>query len=186
MKYGLSLLNSRLEQVEIPSIAAEVLPDLYILFFQIYDVTKISQNKFLDEYGELSQIGAMIFEHNGEIIFFNEFLSIEQIIQEVEHAKDSIEWEEKRLIRIGLLGTPGFGGLYVGCGHDSKDEVWIFNAEASPQYIKVSPNIFSFAAKLRMSSDFSDYEGDISKLIQKWGEDFWRQNDNLTMQNKDI
>jgi hypothetical protein len=97
------------------------------------------------------------------------------ILRQWDISKEEIEWKKHRLLRIALLGQVGFGGLYLGCGENNSDEIWIFNADSQEKFIKIDDNIFEFVRRLEFSTDFGNLEPEQYKnLFKKWGEDFWR------------
>lgn len=69
-------------------------------------------------------------------------------------------------MKIAILGQAGFGGLYLGCAENNKDEIWIYNADSDAKLIYVAKDIFSFCLLLKFSRDFSNFEGDYSRYIK--------------------
>lgn len=153
------------------------LPPLICSFYSNFEIIedRSFNVSFLDSDNELSQLGCFSFllEDNNPI-YLNKLHSIDEIKQTFPLASKDEEWLDHNLIRIADIGQVGFGGLYVGCAENNLDQIWIYNSDYDVKYKKVSENIFFFLNLLTFNDEFSDYEGNYSKLYRNWDEDFWR------------
>lgn len=182
MKKGFDFLKTNVGQESYDLSSIVQLPKLYLLFVDTYEVSSKSLKKdgIFDGDGDFVRIGSvkinMSNSHN--VIYFNNFVDSSDILQEWNIAKGEIEWSDHKLLRIALLGQVGFGGLYLGCGDHNADEIWIFNADDKPKFIKLDDNIFEFIKRLEFSTDFSNIKKEkYSSLYKKWGEDVWHIKD---------
>lgn len=180
MKKGFAFLKSKSEDSQYDLSSIIKTPQAFALFVSCFDVNKTSLliDKILDRNGNLVSIGSIRFPLPNESthVYLNYFLDPSDIISQWEISKTEEEWSERKLLRIAMLGQVGFGGLYLGCGELNNDEIWIFNAESKPKYIKISDSIFEFIKRLEFSTDFSNIDDEeYEELYKKWSEEFWRK-----------
>lgn len=177
MKKGFDFFSMQMDinQYDLSSIIDH--PPLFEVFIQNFklDSNSLQVDKFFDEDGDLLVVGCVRFRLSEEVFYLNKFLDPSDIINQWEIAKEETEWKEHQLLRIALLGQAGFGGLYLGCGKDNGDQIWVFNSDRPIPFKKVDDNIFNFVKRLEFSTDFGNLEeGELNLLCKNWSEDFWR------------
>ena len=179
MKKGFDFLKTNVGQESYDLSSIVQLPKLYLLFVDTYEVNSecLKIDGILDQDGDFAQIGSVKINtsnnHNG--IYLNNFMDSSDILKQWDGSKEDTEWTEHTLLRIAYLGQAGFGGLYLGCGDHNADEIWNFNADNDPQFIKLDDNIFEFIKRLEFSTDFSNIENEkYDSLYKKWGEGVWQ------------
>lgn len=179
MKKGFDFFTTKIDSQPYDLSSIVELPKLYKLFVNCFEINSRSLliDKFIDGDGDIVSIGSVKFQVNGDnsTTYLNNFLDHSDILQQWEIAKEEIEWKKHKLLRIALLGQVGFGGLYLGCGDQNADEIWIFNSDSREKFVKVNDNIFEFIKRLEFSTDFGNLDnGEYENLYKNWDEEFWR------------
>jgi len=179
MKKGFDFFSTRLKGTEFDLSLIIELPSIYGMFVRCFEINSscLRIDRFVDQDGDILSMGSIKFQlpDGSSSIYLNNFLDASDILIQWEISKEEIEWKEHRLLRIALLGQAGFGGLYLGCGENNSDEIWIFNADSQEKFKKIDDNIYLFIKRLEFSTDFSNLDtGDYENLYRIWGEDFWR------------
>ena len=58
----------------------DFLPGSVRSFYTIFETENILGNKFIDLEGDKGQIGALFFQHGEQVIYFNQFLSLDEML----------------------------------------------------------------------------------------------------------
>ena len=138
-----SLLKAKLNELSF-------VPNMLKLFLSLFQTGDdcLNIDKYMDEDQDLCQLGTLVFETGNEIVYLNKFLSVDEINTEYQNSKEEEEWVSNKLLRIGLVGQVGFGGIYIGCGESNLEEIWLYNGEKETKYVKLASNIFEFIPML--------------------------------------
>ncbi len=159
------------------------LPKLYKIFSNTYILG--DGNLIIDKYlnpqtnwiNPCTSIVFLPFSTKRELYFYG-FLNVDEFLKDWDvYGKNSKEWLQYGLIRIGFIDTGG--GLYLGTRNEMADHIYRVVWDWKDNYEFVSNDIFEFIKGLSIYEDLSNMENyNYEDLYKNWGEDFWRIKNN--------
>lgn len=180
-KIGFEILRTRNEDNNFSEKHTEILPPLYKLFSNLFELgdDQFNYDKyFLEEKNKLFHCQVLYYYPRGKDennITFTHFDTIETVIN---------NWDEKQgytdidisqgLLRIGGIALGG--GIFIGKEPSNLDQVFVHIWDSDQGIEKLEDNVFEFVKKLRLVPDNESLTGNIkhSQLYKNWNEDFWR------------
>ena len=170
------------EQFDIKRVEQQLsiqLPIHYKIFVSNYKLGdgNLKKDKFLNPINNwITPFYSLVFqpfETKRELYFYG-FYNEEELISDWNiYGKNSREWENYKMIRIGDIGLGG--GLFLGTENEMADKVYRIVWDWDEEYELVANNVFELARGLVIKEDFSNMNNyKYTDFVQNWIEDYWR------------
>ncbi len=169
-------INDPIDFVHLESKYELVLPPVFKLFVSNFKIEQEFRNHyFINGDNEKSQLGIIRFKRDNISLILDNFFDLEKTYIDWNGGGKLEEWRKFEIVRIGLLGEVGGGGLFIGTNEDNLDEIWQLSWDFPELNRKLCDNIFDFCRCLEFSTEFSNLEEmDYKHLFKKWADSNWQ------------